>query len=200
MHQVARAVFVDPILRIVEPVRIRHRVEMIEVAEKLIEAVHGRQILVQVAEMVFAELPGGVAERFQHGGDRDRLFGDADIGAGLADGGQTGAQWNLPGDEIGAAGGAACFRVIIGEAHAVGGELVEIGRLSRHDALVVGADIEPADVVTHDDQDVRRPARRGRLLRLRDLNRRRRAERGGGRERRAAQQYVAAIERAIFQA
>ena len=33
MHQVARAVFVDPVLRVIEPIRIRHRVEVIEVAE-----------------------------------------------------------------------------------------------------------------------------------------------------------------------
>ena len=63
MHQIARAVFVDPVLRIVEPVRIGHRVEVIEVAEEFIEAVHRRQILVLVAEMVLAELPGCIAHR-----------------------------------------------------------------------------------------------------------------------------------------
>jgi hypothetical protein len=36
-------------------------VEVVEVAEKFIEAVVGRQVLVAVAEMVFAELPRGVA-------------------------------------------------------------------------------------------------------------------------------------------
>ena len=60
MHQVARAVFVDPVLRIIEPVRIGHRVEVIEVTEEFVEAVHRRQIFVHVAEMVLAELPGRV--------------------------------------------------------------------------------------------------------------------------------------------
>ena len=36
-------------------------VEVVEVAEELVEAVHGRQELVAVAEVVLAELPGGVA-------------------------------------------------------------------------------------------------------------------------------------------
>ena len=36
-------------------------VEVVEVAEELVEAVHGRQELVAVAEVVLAELAGGVA-------------------------------------------------------------------------------------------------------------------------------------------
>ena len=198
MHQVARAVFVDPVLRVVEPIRIRHRVEVIEVAEEFVEAVHGRQVFVQIAEMILAELSGGVAERFEHGGGRDRLVGDADIGAGLADRRHAGAQRNLPGDEVGASGGAACLRVVVGKAHAFGGELVEVRRLARHDALVIGADIEPADIVTHDDEDVWRPARCCRLLRLRELNGRGRSECRSGRKRGAAEQYAAAIEGVSF--
>ena len=38
-----------------------HRVEVIEIAEELVEAVHRRQELVLVAKMVLAELAGGVA-------------------------------------------------------------------------------------------------------------------------------------------
>jgi hypothetical protein len=38
---------------------------VIEVAEELVEAVVGRKILVPIAEMVLAELAGGVAERLQ---------------------------------------------------------------------------------------------------------------------------------------
>ena len=104
----------------------------------------------------------------------------------------------MPGDEVGASGRAACLRVVICEAHAFGGELVEIGRLPRHDALVIGADVEPADIVTHDDEGVRRPPRCRRLLRLRELNGRRRAERRSGCKCGAAQQYVAAIEGVSF--
>ena len=52
-------------------------------------------------------------------------------------------------------GRAARLGVVVGEAHALGGELVEVRRPAGHDALVVGADVEPADVVAHDDDDVR---------------------------------------------
>jgi len=40
-------------------------VEVIEVAKEHVEAVHGRQELVAVAEMVLAELSGHVAERLE---------------------------------------------------------------------------------------------------------------------------------------
>src|SRR6476620_2511776 len=50
------------ILRIVRQFRLLLGVEMVEIAEELVEAVHGRQRLVAVADMVLAELPGGVTE------------------------------------------------------------------------------------------------------------------------------------------
>ena len=107
----------------------------------------------------------------------------------------------MPGDEVGAAGGAARFGVVVGESHALGGELVEVRRLAGHDALVIGADIEPADVVTHDDENVRLLAGRRCLLRLRDglLHARGRAQRRRGGERRAGEQHIAAIECGVFQ-
>ena len=104
--------------------------------------------------MVLAELAGLVAQRLQHGGERHGLVRHADIGAGLADRRQAGAQRQLAGDEVGAAGGAARLGIVVGEAHALGGELVEVRRLAGHDALVIGADVEPADIVAHDDEDV----------------------------------------------
>ena len=197
MHQVARAVFVDPVLRIVEPIRIRHRVEVIEVAEKFIEAVHGRQIFVEVAEMVLAELPGSVAERFEHGGERHRLLREADVRTGLTDCRETGAHRKFAGDEIGAAGGAACFGVVVGKPHAFGRKSVEIGRLPRHDTAMIGADVEPADIVAHDDEDVRRPARCRRLLRLRLADARGRAECRRGGECGGSKQYVTTIESVV---
>ena len=104
--------------------------------------------------MVLAELPGGVALRLERGGERAGLRRHADIGAGLADGRQAGAERNLAGDEVGAARRATGFGVVVGEPHAFGGQLVEVRRLAGHDALVIGADVEPADIVAHDDEDV----------------------------------------------
>ena len=131
-----------------------HRIEVIEVAEEFVEAVHRRQELVAVAQMVLAELAGGVTTRLQHVGDGGGLGRQADRGAGLADRGHAGADRQLAGDEVGASRRAARLGVIIGEQHALGGDLVEIRRPPGHQAAVVGADVPHADVVTHDDDDV----------------------------------------------
>ena len=48
-------------------------VEVIEIAEEFVEPVHGRQIFVAIAQMVLAELTGGVAERLRQFGD-GRIF------------------------------------------------------------------------------------------------------------------------------
>src|SRR4030095_92824 len=50
--------------------RVFFGVEMIEIAEKLIEAMIGRQILVLVAKVVLAELTGSVSERLEQFGER----------------------------------------------------------------------------------------------------------------------------------
>ncbi len=77
VQHVARAYLVAQILRIVRMARVFHRVEVVQVAVELIEPVHRRQELVAVAEVVLAELTGGVAHRFQHRRDRHRLRGYA---------------------------------------------------------------------------------------------------------------------------
>ncbi len=58
-------------------------VEVVQVAEELVEAVHGRQELVEVAEMVLAELPGRVAERLEQLGDRRVLGVQPDLEPGM---------------------------------------------------------------------------------------------------------------------
>ena len=52
-------------VRVIELLRLLFGVEVVEVAEELVEAVHGRQILVQIAEVVLAELAGRVAKRLE---------------------------------------------------------------------------------------------------------------------------------------
>ena len=87
MDQIARAKFVAVRLIVGErvPIRIGHGVEVVQVAKEFVEAVHRGQELVQIAEMVFAELAGGITLRFECRGQRAGLCWDADIGAGLAD-------------------------------------------------------------------------------------------------------------------
>src|SRR5262249_7585027 len=65
------------------PIRIGHRVEMVQVPEEAIEAVHGRKKLVEITAMALAELAGGIAQGFEHGGECYRLVRYADIGASV---------------------------------------------------------------------------------------------------------------------
>ena len=168
-------------LRVVGVLRLLLGVEVVEVAEELLEAVVGRQHLVAVAEVVLAELAGDVAERAQQPGDGRVLDLHALGRAGQADLGQPGADRRLAGDEGGAPGGAALLAVPVGEERALLGDPVDVGRAVAHHAVVVGADVELADVVAPDHQDV---GLRGAAL----LRRRRRgqgkAQRGEGGEQR----------------
>ena len=155
MDHVARADLVLQLGRVGVEGRVLHRVEVVEVAEELVEPVDRGQELVEVAQVVLAELAGGVAHRLEGRGDGRRRGGHADLGAGLADGGQPGADRQLAGDEVGPARRAARLGVVVGEEHPLGGEPVEVRRPAGHHAPVVGADVEPADVVAHDEDDVR---------------------------------------------
>ena len=102
-------------LRVVGVARVLHRVEVVEVAEELVEAVDRRQELVEVAQVVLAELAGRVAHRLQRRGDGRRLGRHADRRARLADRGHAGADRELAGDEVGAARRAARLGVVVGE-------------------------------------------------------------------------------------
>src|SRR5262249_22961060 len=126
------------------------------ISEEFIEAVYRRQILVQIAEVVLAELPGGVALRLQGASKRHRLRGDTDVCTSLSYRRQTGTDRQLAGDEVRPTRRAAGFGVIVGKHHAFRCQLVEVRRLPRHHSTMVSTNVEPADVVTHDDEDVRR--------------------------------------------
>ena len=69
----ARAVFLAQlrVLEVVRVLRLLLGVEVVERAEELVEAVRGGQVLVEVAEVVLAELPGHVALRLEQLGDGD---------------------------------------------------------------------------------------------------------------------------------
>jgi hypothetical protein len=55
--------------------RVFHCIQVIEIAEEFVEAVDGGQELILVAKMIFSELAGGVALRFERGGNRSSLCG-----------------------------------------------------------------------------------------------------------------------------
>ena len=77
--------------RVVRQLRLLFGVQVVEVAEELVEAVHRRQILVAVAQVVLAELPGRVAQRLEQLRDRRVLRLQAESAPGHADFGEAGA-------------------------------------------------------------------------------------------------------------
>src|SRR5262249_56651032 len=107
------------------------------------------------AEMVLADVAGGVAERLQRLGDGDVLRLQAERRARQADLGHAGAQARLAGDERRATRRAALLGVVVGEHQTFAGDAVDVQRLYSHHAERVGADIGDADVVAPDDEDVR---------------------------------------------
>ena len=148
------------VLRVVGVLRLLLGVEVVEVAEELVEPVDRRQELVAVAEVVLAELAGGVALRLEQVGERRVLLGQPFLRARQADLQQAGAEARLAGDERRAPRRAGLLGVVVGEDRAFLRDAVDVGRAVAHHAAVVGADVPVADVVAEDDQDVR-------LLRLR---------------------------------
>jgi hypothetical protein len=97
------------ILGIVGQFRFFLGVQVIEIAEEFIEAVDGRQVFIPVAEMVLAELTGGVAEWLEQFGDGRIFRMQSDRGAGHADFGQARANGVLAADEGGTSGVQLCW-------------------------------------------------------------------------------------------
>lgn len=127
---------------------------MVEVAEELVEAMGRRQEAVLVAQMVLAELPSRITQRFQRLGNGDIAVLDADGCARYANLGHAGPEHRLTCDEGRASGGAAVLRIIIGEHHAFIGEAVDVRRPVAHHAERIGADVRLTDIVAEDNQNV----------------------------------------------
>ena len=143
------------ILEVVRVLRLFLGVQVVEVAEELLEAVRRRQHLVTVAEVVLAELARHVALCLQQRGDGRVFLLHALRGARQADLGEARADRRLPGDERGTTGSATLLAIPVGEHRALACEAVDVRRPVTHHALVIGADVEAADVVTPDHEDVR---------------------------------------------
>ena len=131
-----------------------HRVQVVEVAPELLEAVRRRQRLGVVAQVVLAELAGVVAEIEQELGERRRAGPQLGRAAGQLRRDHAGAQRMHAGEEGVAPGGAALLGVVVHEDRALVADAVDVRRLPDHQAAVVDARLHPADVVAHDEQDV----------------------------------------------
>ncbi len=142
-------------VRVVRQLRLLVGVQVIEVAEELVEAVVRRQVLVEVAEVVLAELPGRVPEGLEQLCDRGVVARDADRRVRHPDLAQAGAVDALTGDEGRPTGGAALLSVRVGEADALVGQPVDVRGPVPHDPVAVAAQVGDADVVAPEDDDVR---------------------------------------------
>ena len=129
-------------------------IEVIKVAEELVEAMHGRQELIAVPEMVLAELSGHIAERLEQFGECRILFGETFFRTRQPNFQKAGPHWALSGDKRSAAGRAGLLTVIVREDRTLVGETVDVGRAIAHHSAIVGADVPVADVIGHDDEDV----------------------------------------------
>jgi hypothetical protein len=175
-------------------------IEMIEVAEELVEAMIGRQILVPIAEVVLAELGGRIAEGLERLGNGDVAVLEPHRRSRDADLGEAGALARLAGDEGRAAGRATVLGVIVREHHAFLGKAIDVGRAVAHHTKRIGTDIGLPDMIAEDDKDVGLLASgRGRrlLLGLRDPNGIAGHHRRRGGERGSAEQDVAAVDRTM---
>ncbi len=143
------------VLRVVLVFRLLLGVQVVEVAEELVEAVVGGQELILVAQVVLAELARGIAERLEEGGDRWVFRAQAEVGARQADLGKARAEHALPRNERGAPGRAGLFAVVVGEDHTLAGDAIDVRGLVPHQAVGIGADVRLADVVAPDDEDIR---------------------------------------------
>src|SRR5205823_13050772 len=126
----------------------------IQVAKKFVEAVDSGQKLIEIAEMILAELAGGVALRFERGGDSASLSWYAHLGSRLADSGHARANGKFAHDKVRATCCATRFRVVVREQHSFLGHLVEVGCPPGHHAAMVSADVPHADIIAHDEQDI----------------------------------------------
>src|SRR5881409_3635397 len=97
--------------------RIFHCVEVIEVSKKFVEAVDSGQELIQIAEVVLAELACGVALRFERSSYGASLSWYSDLGTRLADRRHARANRKLTHDKVRTTCCATRFRVVVGEQH-----------------------------------------------------------------------------------
>ncbi|MET3930376.1 hypothetical protein ABIE51_002263 [Lysobacter sp. OAE881] len=99
------------VLRIAVHLRLFFGVEVVEVPEELIETVQGGQVLVQIAQMVLAELTRRVTAILQQRGDGHHRIDHALRRAGNAHLRQPRAMHALPRDERGAPRGTALLAI-----------------------------------------------------------------------------------------
>jgi len=127
---------------------------VVQVPEELVEAVHRREKLVLVPQVVLPELPRRVAVVLQELRDRGVLRREPDGGRGETHLGEPCSEAALAGDERRPTGGAALLAVRVGEAHPLVRDPVDVRGAIPHQAVAVAAQVRDPDVVAPDHEDV----------------------------------------------
>ncbi|KQV41576.1 hypothetical protein ASC96_17370 [Rhizobium sp. Root1204] len=132
LEHTARGVGADKlrvVLRVVWTLRFFLGIEVIEISVKFVEAVIGRQELITVAKMVFAELSRGIPQGFKCLSDRYVARLEADGRTRYPDLAHTGAQANLTRYEGGTSRRAEILGIVICKDHAFLRHAINIGGL-----------------------------------------------------------------------
>src|SRR5262249_45783295 len=141
-------------VRVIGQFRLFLGIQVVQVAEELVETVDRPQIFIAVAEVVLADLPGRISQWLQELGDGRVFLVEANRSGRQTDFGQAGAQSVLAGNERGSSGRAALLAVAVGESHALLCDAVDVGRAIAHQSVAITAEIGDADVVPPDDEHI----------------------------------------------
>jgi hypothetical protein len=131
-----------------------HGVEVIEIAPEFLETVRRRQGIGVVAEMVLAELAGGVAEIAQEPCERRRSGPQIGWAARELRRYHARAQRIHAGEEGIASRRAALLGIVSHEDRAFIADAVDVGCFPNHPPAVIDARLHQADVITHDEKDL----------------------------------------------
>src|SRR6516165_2995872 len=132
-----------------------HRVEVVQVAPEFLEAVRSRQGVRVVPKVVLAEFAGVVTQVAQEHRERRRAGQQVGRAAGQLGRDHAGTQRMHAGAEGSPPGGTTLFGVVVHEDRAFLPDAVDVGGFADHQAAVIDARLHPADVVAHDEKDVR---------------------------------------------
>jgi hypothetical protein len=100
-------------------------------------------------------LSGGIAERLEQVGDCWVFLLQSERRTRQPDRQKTGAEWMLACNERSSPSRTALLGIVIGEERPFIGYAVDVGRPPAHHAVMVGANLSNADVIGHDDENVR---------------------------------------------
>ena len=114
----------------------------------------GRQVLVAVAEVVFAKLAGAIAQWLEQFRNCGIFIAVAQLRPRQPHLGKAGSVDTLARNKGGAAGGATLLGVIMDELRPLLGDPVDVGGFVAHQAIAVAAEVALADVIAPENQHV----------------------------------------------